>query len=158
MRNGPKVEVLACREIFLYERDYHAKVVGADYGDVRCEYRSIKIKDYLRETQVRPEGCQRDLRRHGRRIMAAIGRANDSLQFNSFYTNTANEYMNSKLCLATGKVQVACTSPLRSASSARTSVAYCNASSMGIKCIRSVSVGSLIHPSIGMALSGSKSG
>lgn len=45
-------------------------------------------------------------------------------------------------------------SPRRNASSARTSVTYCNASSIGIKCKRPLSVGSLIQPSMGMALSG----
>src|SRR2546429_5312559 len=44
-------------------------------------------------------------------------------------------------------------SPLLSASNALTSVTYCSASSKGIKCNKSLSVGSLIQPSIGMALS-----
>ena len=44
--------------------------------------------------------------------------------------------------------------PSRSASSARTSVTYCKPSSSGIRCSRSWSVGSLIQPSMGMALSG----
>src|SRR2546421_4270622 len=44
-------------------------------------------------------------------------------------------------------------SPLLSASNALTSVTYCSASSRGIKCSKSLSVGSLIQPSIGMALS-----
>ena len=44
-------------------------------------------------------------------------------------------------------------SPLLSASNARTSVTYCSASSRGIKCSKSLSVGSLIQPSIGIALS-----
>ena len=47
----------------------------------------------------------------------------------------------------------ASTSPRRRASSARTSVTYCNASNMGIRCSRPLSVGSLIQPSIGIALS-----
>ena len=44
-------------------------------------------------------------------------------------------------------------SPIRRASNARTSVAYCRPSSKGIRCNRWLSVGSLIQPSIGMALS-----
>jgi len=44
-------------------------------------------------------------------------------------------------------------SPLRSARSARTSVTYCNASRIGMRWSRPLSVGSLIQPSIGMALS-----
>jgi hypothetical protein len=43
--------------------------------------------------------------------------------------------------------------PSRSASSARTSVAYCKPSSSGMRCSKSWSVGSLIQPSMGMALS-----
>lgn len=46
-------------------------------------------------------------------------------------------------------------SPRRRANRARTSVTYCSASSMGIRWSRSLSVGSLIQPSIGMALSAS---
>ena len=46
-------------------------------------------------------------------------------------------------------------SPRLSASKARTSVTYCSASSSGIRCRRSLSVGSLIQPSIGIALSAS---
>jgi hypothetical protein len=44
-------------------------------------------------------------------------------------------------------------SPRRNASNARTSVTYCSASNIGTKCSRSLSVGSLIQPSIGTALS-----
>ena len=47
-------------------------------------------------------------------------------------------------------------SPRLSAKSALTSVTYCRPSSKGIRCSRSLSVGSLIHPSIGIALSGEK--
>ena len=43
--------------------------------------------------------------------------------------------------------------PSRSASNARTSVTYCKPSRSGMRCSRSLSVGSLIQPSIGMALS-----
>jgi hypothetical protein len=46
-----------------------------------------------------------------------------------------------------------CASPRRRDRSARTSVTYCIASRMGIKWRRSLSVGSLIQPSIGIALS-----
>jgi hypothetical protein len=46
-------------------------------------------------------------------------------------------------------------SPPRSARKARTSVTYCKPSNNGTKCRRSLSVGSLIQPSIGIALSGS---
>ena len=44
-------------------------------------------------------------------------------------------------------------SPLRKASRARTSVTYWRASSMGTRCKRSLSVGSFIQPSMGIALS-----
>ena len=44
-------------------------------------------------------------------------------------------------------------SPLRNASRARTSVTYCSPSKIGMRCKRSLSVGSLIQPSIGIALS-----
>ena len=44
-------------------------------------------------------------------------------------------------------------SPRRNASNARTSVTYCRASKVGIRCSRPLSVGSLIQPSIGTALS-----
>lgn len=47
----------------------------------------------------------------------------------------------------------ASTSPLRNAKRARTSVTYCKASRTGMRCRRSLSVGSLIQPSIGIALS-----
>ena len=47
----------------------------------------------------------------------------------------------------------ASTSPLRNARRARTSVTYCSASRTGIRCRRSLSVGSLIQPSMGIALS-----
>lgn len=43
--------------------------------------------------------------------------------------------------------------PSRKASNARTSVTYCNPSSRGTRCSRSLSVGSLIQPSMGIALS-----
>lgn len=43
--------------------------------------------------------------------------------------------------------------PRRRASRARTSVTYCSPSSSGTRCSRSLSVGSLIQPSIGIALS-----
>lgn len=43
--------------------------------------------------------------------------------------------------------------PSRNAKRARTSVTYCKPSSKGTRCKRSLSVGSLIQPSIGMALS-----
>lgn len=55
-----------------------------------------------------------------------------------------------------GKKHHASASPLRSARSARTSVTYCNASSMGMRWRRSLSVGSFIQPSIGIALSRSR--
>ena len=44
-------------------------------------------------------------------------------------------------------------SPRRKARRARTSVTYCKASNIGTKCRRSLSVGSLIQPSMGIALS-----
>lgn len=44
-------------------------------------------------------------------------------------------------------------SPIRSDKKALTSVAYWRASNKGIKCRRSISVGSLIQPSMGIALS-----
>lgn len=43
--------------------------------------------------------------------------------------------------------------PRRSASNARTSVTYCKPSNSGIRCSKSWSVGSLIQPSMGIALS-----
>ena len=46
-----------------------------------------------------------------------------------------------------------CACPCRNANSARTSVTYCSPSSIGIRCRRSLSVGSEIQPSIGIALS-----
>lgn len=44
-------------------------------------------------------------------------------------------------------------SPPRNASNARTSCTYCKPSSIGTRCMRSVSVGSLIQPWMGIALS-----
>ena len=46
-----------------------------------------------------------------------------------------------------------CGSPNRSANRARTSVTYWRPSSRGMRCSKSLSVGSLIQPSMGMALS-----
>ena len=44
-------------------------------------------------------------------------------------------------------------SPIRRPKTARTSVRYCKLSSIGIRCSKWLSVGSLIQPSMGMALS-----
>lgn len=50
-------------------------------------------------------------------------------------------------------VYACCACPCRKANKARTSVQYCRPSSRGIRCRSSLSVGSLIHPSMGIALS-----
>ena len=61
---------------------------------------------------------------------------------------------NITLSYAAALVVLASASPLLSANNALTSDTYCNASNRGIKCSKSLSVGSLIQPSMGMALSG----
>ena len=66
------------------------------------------------------------------------------------------EDMTGEMDMLEAEYRYASASPLRNARSARTSVTYCKASSMGMRWRRSLSVGSLIQPSIGIALSTKK--
>jgi hypothetical protein len=70
-------------------------------------------------------------------------------------TNPLYTYMRIRGCKCKLRDYVS-SSPRRSANRARTSVTYCKASNMGTRWSRPLSVGSLIQPSIGTALSGSR--